>query len=262
MPALQGSVPFGVAHRGSRILWPENTMVAFDGAVGLGFEWLETDLHVTADGVLVCVHDPTLDRTTDSTGLVSEFTARELAQLDAGYHHAPDEGYPHRGGEVRIPTLEEVVASYPDVRLIVDLKRDGMVDSLWKLIERHGLHERIVVGSFSDRRLAAFRRLSGGSVAMSTGPGRSVAAFAGALVGRAPRLADAVQFPVSVGPLRPLTARTIASFHRGGYQAHVWTVNDAATMQRFYDLGVDAVITDRPDILRDVLIERGQWSGR
>ena len=262
MSALQGSVPFGVAHRGSRILWPENTMVAFDGAVALGFAWLETDLHLTADGVLVCVHDPTLDRTTDSTGLVSEVTARQLAQLDAAYHHAPHEEYPHRGTGVRVPTLEEVVTSFPDVRLILDIKRDGLVDPLWKLVERHRLHDRIVVGSFSDRRLAAFRRLAGGSVAMSTGPGRSVAALAGAFAGRAPRLADAVQFPVSVGPLRPLTARTIASFHRGGYQAHVWTVNDKAAMQRFYDLGVDAVITDRPDILRDVLIDRGQWSGR
>jgi glycerophosphoryl diester phosphodiesterase len=262
VPALQGSVPFGVAHRGSRILWPENTMVAFDGAVALGFEWLETDLHVTADGVLVCVHDPTLARTTDSSGPVSEFTLSELSQIDAGYRHAPQDGYPYRGTGVRIPTLEEVVTSYPDVRLIVDLKREGLVGALWKLIERHGLHERIVVGSFSDRRLTAFRRLSRGSVAMSTGPGRSIAAFAGALAGRVPRLADAVQFPISVGPLKPLTSRTIASFHRGGYQAHVWTVNDAEAMRRFYDIGVDAVITDRPDILRDVLIERGQWSGR
>ncbi|MEX2423379.1 MAG: glycerophosphodiester phosphodiesterase [Acidimicrobiia bacterium] len=255
-------MPFGVAHRGSRILWPENTMVAFEGAVALGFQWLETDLHLTADGVLVCVHDAALDRTTDATGPVSEVTASELANLDAGYHHAPHDDFPSRGRGVRVPTLEEVMTSYPDVRVIVDLKRDGLVDALWKLIERHGLHDRIVVGSFSDRRLAAFRRLSGGSVAMSTGPGRSIAAFAGALAGRVPRLADAVQFPVSVGPLRPLTARTVASFHRGGYQAHVWTVNDAATMQHFYDLGVDAVITDRPDILRDVLVERGQWSGR
>ncbi len=237
-------------------------MVAFDGAVALGFEWLETDLHITADGVLVCVHDPTLDRTTESTGPVSELTAGELAGIDAGYHHAPHEGYPHRGTGVRVPTLEEVVTSYPDVRLILDLKRDGLVDALWELIERHGLHERVVIGSFSDRRLRAFRRLSGGSVAMSTGPGRSIAAFAGAVAGRAPRLADAVQFPVSVGPLKPFTSRTIASFHRGGYQAHVWTVNDAETMHHFYDLGVDAVISDRPDILRDVLIERGEWSER
>ena len=260
MTALQGSTPFGVAHRGSRILWPENTMVAFEGAVALGFEWLETDLHMTADGVLVCVHDPTLDRTTDSTGPVSAITTDRLATIDAGYHHGPRDDHPYRGRGARIPRLEEVVTAYPDVRMIVDLKTDGLVDELWRLVERHDLHDRIVVGSFSDRRLAAFRRRSGGSVATSTGPGRSLAAYAGALAGRAPRLADAVQFPVSVGPLRPLSARTVASFHRAGYQAHVWTVNDADAMRRFYDLGVDAVITDRPDILREVLTERGQWS--
>lgn len=237
-------------------------MVAFDSAVQLGFEWLETDLHLTADGVLVCVHDSLLDRTTDRVGPVSELTAAELEQVDAGFRHGPEEGFPHRGRGIRIPPLEEVVTSYPDVRLILDLKRDGLAEPLWKLIDRHGLHEQVVVGSFSDRRLAAFRRLSGGSVATSTGPMRSVAALTGAMAGRAPRLADAVQFPIRVGRFRPLTGRTVAAFHRSGYQAHVWTVNDAESMHRFYDLGVDAVITDRPDILRDVLIERGQWRGR
>lgn len=262
MPALPGSVPFGVAHRGSRLLWPENTMVAFDGAVQLGFDWVETDLHLTADGVLVCVHDSTVDRTTEAIGPVSAFTRQELQRLDAGHRHAPNQDYPHRGTGVQIPTLEEVVTAYPDLHVIVDLKRDGMVEALWKLIERHGLHRRVVVGSFSDRRLAAFRRLSRGSVAVSTGPARSVAALAGAMVGRAPKLADAVQFPVSVGRLRPFTARTVASFHRQGYQAHVWTVNEAEVMHRFYDLGVDAVISDRPDILREVLIARGHWPDR
>ncbi|MDX1448704.1 MAG: glycerophosphodiester phosphodiesterase family protein, partial [Acidimicrobiia bacterium] len=85
MGALDTTPPFGIAHRGSRILWPENTMVAFAGAVDLGFEWLETDLHLSSDGVLMCVHDDTLDRTTDVSGPVSRFTARELEQVDAGF---------------------------------------------------------------------------------------------------------------------------------------------------------------------------------
>lgn len=261
MSALQGSVPFGIAHRGSRILWPENTMVAFSGAVDLGFEWLETDLHLTADGVLVCLHDPLLDRTTDQSGPVSVLTAKDLETIDAGHSHAPGEEFPFRGRGIRVPTLEELVTSFPEVRVVVDLKQDGLVEPLWKLVEQFRLHDRLVVGSFSDRRLAAFRRISRGSVATSTGPVRSVAALAGAVAGRAPRLADAVQFPVSVGPLRPFSRRTIASFHRRGYQAHVWTVNDPDSMHRFYDLGVDAVITDRPDLLRDVLRERGEWTG-
>jgi glycerophosphoryl diester phosphodiesterase len=259
MPELSGNVPFGIAHRGSRILWPENTMVAFDGAVSLGFEWLETDLHLTSDGVLVCFHDGLLDRTTDGSGPISKLSLAELDAIDAGHRHAPHEDFPFRSQGVRVPTLEEVVTTYPHTRLIVDLKQDGLVDALWGLIERLGLHERLVVGAFSDRRLASFRRLSQGSVATSTGPRRSVAAYAGAVMGRAPKLADAVQFPTNLGPLKPLTMRTVRSFHRRGYQAHVWTVNDPDEMHRFYDLGVDAVITDRPDLLRDVLRERGHW---
>ncbi|MEX2279498.1 MAG: glycerophosphodiester phosphodiesterase [Acidimicrobiia bacterium] len=262
MRVLQGSVPFGIAHRGSRILWPENTMVAFSGAVELGFDWLETDLHLTSDGVLVCVHDSTLDRTTDRSGLVSALTFSELETVDAGHTHAPDNEFPFRNAGVRIPALEEVVTAFPHARLVLDLKRDGLVEPLWELIQRHALGDRVVVGSFSDRRLAAFRRISGGSVATSTGPVRSVAALTGAFAGRALKLADAVQFPVSVGRFAPLSTRTVASFHRSGYQAHVWTVNDPAEMHRFYDMGVDAVISDRPDLLREVLIERDQWGGR
>lgn len=236
-------------------------MVAFSGAVDLGFAWLETDLHLTADGVLVCLHDPTLDRTTDRTGPVSAVSAKDLEKVDAGHAHAPNEDFPFRGRGIRVPTLEELVTSFPDARLVVDLKQDGLVEPLWKLVEQLRLHDRLVVGSFSDRRLSAFRRASRGSVATSTGPMRSMAALAGAMAGRAPRLADAVQFPVSVGRVRPFSRRTVASFHRRGYQAHVWTVNEPAVMHRFYDLGVDAVITDRPDLLRDVLRERGEWTG-
>jgi len=261
MPSLDVPVPFGIAHRGSRILWPENTMVAFAGAVELGFDWLETDLHLTADGVLVCLHDATLDRTTDRSGPVTAMTMTELEAVDAGYRHDPAGGHPFRGTGVRVPALAELVTSFPDVRLIVDLKQDGMAEALWKTVERHRLHDRLVVGSFSDRRLTEFRRLSRGSVATSTGPFRSAAAYAGAVAGRAPRLADAVQFPVRLGPLRPLTARTVASFHRRGYQAHVWTVNESGEMRRFFDMGVDAIITDRPDLLRDVLRERNAWGG-
>lgn len=262
MRVFQGSVPFGIAHRGSRVLWPENTMIAFSGAIELGFDWIETDLHLTSDGVLVCVHDATLDRTTDRSGPVAALTFAELESVDAGHTHAPDREFPFRRAGARIPALEEVVTSFPGARLVLDLKGDGLVDPLWELIQRHGLGHRVVVGSFSDRRLAAFRRISGGSVATSTGPVRSVAAWTGAFAGRALKLADAVQFPVSVGRLAPLNARTVASFHRSGYQAHVWTVNEPAEMHRFYDMGVDAVISDRPDLLREVLIERGQWGGR
>ena len=255
MTVLEVDVPFGVAHRGSRLLWPENTMVAFAGAVDLGFNWLETDLHLTSDGVVVCLHDDDLDRTTDGHGPVSSSTIGEVTSLDAGFHHGTPHDHPFRGEGIGIPTLEELVTTFPSARLIVDLKQDGLEAPVWRLIQRHDLHERLVVGSFSGRRLARFRRLSGGSVATSTGPVRSVVAWAGALAGRAPKLGDAVQLPHRFGVLRPITPRSIRGFQNGGLQVHVWTVNDEPTMRGLLSAGVDAIITDRPDLLGPILDE-------
>ena len=262
MEVLDVEIPFGIAHRGSRILWPENTMVAFAGAVELWYRWLETDLHLTSDGVLVCLHDDQLDRTTDHTGPVWERTWAELDRVDAGYRHAAGDDFPHRGSGVRIPALEEVVTSFPALRLVLELKQDGLAGPLWHLIDRLGLHDRVVVGSFSDRRLARFRALARGTVATSAGPIRSVVALVGAFLGRAPGLADAVQWPEVYGPLHPVTPRTVRGLHRGGFQVHVWTVDDPGEMHRFYDMGVDALISDRPDLLRDVLRSRGAWGER
>ncbi|NNC93569.1 MAG: glycerophosphodiester phosphodiesterase, partial [Acidimicrobiia bacterium] len=111
--------PFAVAHRGSRLLWPENTMTAFQGAVDLGYQYLETDLHRTRDGVLVAFHDDTLDRTTDGTGRVAARSWEELSTLDAAFHFAPHQGYPLRGSGVRVPSLEEIFESFPAIRLIL-----------------------------------------------------------------------------------------------------------------------------------------------
>lgn len=234
-------------------------MPAFAGAVDLGFGWLETDLHLTADGVVICLHDDTLDRTTNGAGPVWALPFDDVTALDAGHSHDPDHDFPFRGGDARVPSLEEVVTTFPEARLVVDLKQDGLAEPLWTVIERLGLHERLVVGSFSGRRLREFRRLSGGSVATSAGPARSVAAYVTAIAGRSPGVAHAVQLPVNAGPLRPVTMRTVAGYHRGGMQVHVWTVNDPAEMIRLLDAGVDALITDRPDLLREVLRARGQW---
>lgn len=255
MTALDVEVPFGVAHRGSRTLWPENTMVAFSGAVDLGMQWLETDLHLTADGAVVCLHDDTVDRTTSGRGPVWSFSRRELESLDAGFTHAPGEGHPFRGRGATIPTLEEVVSSFPHTRLIVDLKQDGLEAPLWRLVERHSLHDRLVVGSFSGRRLATFRRISHGTVATSTGPLRSVVAWAGALAGRAPQVADAVQLPYEYGVLRPITPRSVKGFKAGGLQVHVWTVNEESLMRRLLAAGADALISDRPDLLGPIIAE-------
>ncbi|HEY6628952.1 MAG TPA: glycerophosphodiester phosphodiesterase [Acidimicrobiia bacterium] len=252
--------PIAIAHRGSRELWPENTMEAFSQAVALGFRFLETDLHVTADGVLVCIHDDTVDRTTEGTGPVSGFRFEELAGLDAGFRHNAAGGYPFRGAGVSVPSLEEAVTRLPDASFVVDLKGEGQVDLLAALIERLSLHDRLIVGSFSDQRLDEFRSATGGRVATSSGPMLSRMWLLTSRVGRgAGGQASALQLPTQVRGIKVVDKRLVDTAHNNGLQVHVWTVNDPAEMESYLDMGVDGIISDRPDLLRDLLISRGQW---
>jgi glycerophosphoryl diester phosphodiesterase len=252
--------PVAIAHRGSRLLWPENTMVAFSGAVGLGYRHLETDLRVTSDGVLVCFHDPTLDRTTDGSGPVTELTFDDLSTLDAGYRHVGVEGHTFRGRGIRVPTLEEAVLAFPEASFVVDLKTENLVRPLHDLIERLGLHERLIVGSFSDRRLQEFREASEGRVATSTGATLARSWLVASRVGRGVvGEASALQLPRHSRGLRVIDRKLIDSAHAHGLQVHVWTVNNRSEMAELLDLGVDGIITDRPDLLKEVLEDRGQW---
>ena len=252
--------PVPIAHRGSRLLWPENTLEAFEAAVRLGYFHLETDLHMTRDGVLVCHHDETVDRTTNGTGPVEAYTWSELQQLDAGYRHKAKEGFRFRAGGFRIPSLEEAVKTFPEVRFIVDLKADGLEEALAALIEQHALHDRFIVGSFQDHRLERFRQVSGGSVPTSTGRDVSRLWVLASRVGRGvPTEAEALQLPTQMRGIRVVDEKLVASAHRAGLQVHVWTVNRTEDMVKYLDIGVDGIITDRPDLLKNVLIERGEW---
>lgn len=258
----QWAPPVAIAHRGSRHLWPENTMEAFDGAVGLGYRFLETDLHVTADGIVVCFHDDTLDRTTDGHGAVRSLGFDSLRALDAGHRHLFDGGYPFRRNGVRVPSLEEAVTSFPEVSFIVDLKGDGIVQPLVSLIDRLSLHDRLIVGSFSDRRLDQFRDATGGKVPTSSGPMLSRRWLLGSRVGRAPgrQRASVLQLPGQSRGVRVVDERLVDTAHSNGLQVHVWTVNDPGEMAAFLDMGVDGIISDRPDLLKELLAARGQWS--
>ncbi|MGH8871592.1 MAG: glycerophosphodiester phosphodiesterase [Acidimicrobiia bacterium] len=252
--------PIAIAHRGSRLLWPENTMEAFSGAVSLGFRHLETDLHLTSDGVLVCLHDHTVDRTTDGSGPVSDLTFDELALLDAGYRHLGVEGHLFRGRGLRVPSLEEALLAFPDVSFVVDLKTDDLVGPLSQLIERLDLHDRLIVGSFADHRLEEFRVASGGRVATSTGAALSRSWVFSSKIGRGVECeATALQLPRRSRGLAVVDRRLVNTAHARGLQVHVWTVNDPAEMIELLDLGVDGIITDRPDLLKEVLERRGEW---
>jgi len=236
-------------------------MEAFSGAVSLGYRHVETDVHLTSDGVLVCFHDHLVDRTTDGTGPVSRFDHKSLSTLDAGYRHAGVDGFTFRGRGVRVPTLEEVVRSFPDVSFVVDLKGEGVVGPLNALVDRLGLHDRLIVGSFSDSKLQEFRDASRGRVATSTGAASSRSWVFASRVGRGVRSeASALQLPRRARGLRVVTRRLIDVAHTRGLQVHVWTVNDPHEMEELLDLGVDAIITDRPDLLKETLVARNQWS--
>jgi glycerophosphoryl diester phosphodiesterase len=243
-----GPIPF--AHRGGSADGLENSLVAFAGAVDLGYRYLETDVHATSDGVLLAFHDHTLDRVTDRRGVVARLPWHEVRRARIG-------------GREPIPTLEELLGSWPDVRIDVDIKEQGAVAPLVEVIRRTQAVDRVCVASFSARRLAAVRRRVGPRLCTALAP-PSVALLRVAATQRlanalAQRLAPCAQVPDRVGPVRVVTAGLVALAHRRGLHVHVWTVNDASEMTRLLDLGVDGLITDRLSVLRDVLTQRDQW---
>ena len=254
------SPPVAIAHRGSRQLWPENTPVAFGGAVEMGYRHIETDLRLTKDGVLVCFHDATVDRTTDGTGRVASFEFDDLSLLDAAYRHAGDGGFPFRGQGIRVPSLESVLADFPDVSIVVDLKEDNLAEPLAALLDETGSHERLIVGSFDDQRIAQFREVTKGLIPTSTGTALTRMWVLASRVGRGGGgEASALQIPTTIRGVRVVDEKLINAAHSAGLQVHVWTVNDASEMERLLDLGADGIVTDRPDRLKSVLESRGDW---
>ena len=245
--------PIRFAHRGGRMLYPENTMFAFGKAIDeLGYHYVELDVRLSRDGVPVIMHDPTLDRTTDSTGPVSDRTVAELKELDAAYHFDPDNDYPLRGTGVTVPTLDEVYSIWPELRLNVELKEDAAWATAEGIRTHRGEH-RTLVGSFSDRRIAKFRRITGGAVAVSIGTVGALRMWAASRIGVAPRFrVQAYQVTEQYTGLA-VDRRLVNAVHRAGAHHHVWTVNREDDMRRLLDLGVDGIMTDRPDLLNEVM---------
>jgi len=232
-------------------------MTAFQGAAGLGYAYIETDLHVTRDGRVVVFHDDRLERLTDGTGKVVEWRWEDLRRLDAAHHFDPGKGHPRRGRGIGIPLFEEALQAFPGIHFNVDLKQTGIEQVVADEIARLGAGDRVLIGSFHGSRIKRFREITGRSVATSAGPAEVAGALAAARLGRPmPGEADAFQVPERQGPLRVVTERFIAAAHRAGKQVHVWTVNEPAAMHRLLDLGVDGIVTDRPDLLGEVVAGR------
>lgn len=257
-PPLDREHPIAIAHRGSMTLWPENTMAAFAGAVNLGFRYLETDLRISRDGVLVTFHDPVLDRTTDGSGLVRARTFAELRRLDAAYHFLPEQGHPQRGRGIGVPSLEEAVTAFPEAVFMLDIKQNGLEDPLLEIMERCNLWERAIVGSFGGPRLRRLRARAGRRITTAAGPGEILRFATAARLGRPSRIpADLLSIPVR-RLIRLVDARTVAAARSGNLPMLVWTINETPEMARLLDLGVDGLITDRPDLLKQLMMERGR----
>lgn len=255
--------PLVMGHRGGAGLWPENSMHGFAHAVEMGVDVLEMDLHSTADGVLVIIHDDTVDRTTNGTGRVNSLTLAQLRELDTGYRWTADGGasFPFRGRGLRIPTLQEVFEAFPQMRFNIDIKQEqpSLVETFCRMIRENGMESKVMVASFKPETLDEFRRECA-EVATSASPADVRALLAlkdGERGGARVSVARAVQVPEYAGGRQVLTRELVREAHERHLEVHAWTINDEASMRRMLELGVDGIITDYPDRLI-ALLEREQ----
>lgn len=239
-PYFDGQHPRILAHRGLHIERPENSRGSFQAAVDIGIEYIETDVVASRDGVAMVSHDLVLDRISDATGPVSQYTADELARIDIG-------------GEGFI-TLETALAEFPTTRFNVDVKDAGAIDGVVRAVTATDAQDRVLLTSFSGARR---RRVTSElpTAATSASAGEFVAIFGAARLGFTPLLprVHAVQIPASVGKISAVTKGLVSRYHRAGLEVHVWTVNDEAEMQRLLGMGVDGIVTDRADIALRVI---------
>jgi len=253
-PYFTGPRPLAFAHRGGADYSPnigiENSIAAFANAVALGYTHVETDVHATSDGVAVAFHDDRLDRVTDAVGAIGDLTWAQVARARIG-------------GREPIPTLAETLDMFPTLNLNIDLKSDAVVEPALAAIRAAGAERRVCLGSFDERRIRRAHRLAGGRIAVShsTWGTLAVKLLRPAVIARAvagPGVA--LQLPETFRRARIVTPGLIERAHTLDIDVHVWTIDDADDMVRLLDLGVDGIVTDRPDVLRDVLVARGAWA--
>jgi len=251
-PFFASHRPLVFAHRGGSHLAPENTLAAFDNGLALGADGLELDVHLSRDGQVVVHHDTLLDRTTDATGPIASRTAAELRSVDAGHRFARDGAWPYRGRGISVPTLADVLARYSAARIIIELKvnRREMAEAAVEVVRASGAIDRVCLGSFGTRVMRAARRLER---RLATSAGREEVRWAlyRSWVGWAPGHAgyQAFQVPEWTGTTRVVSPRFVRLAHAAGLFVQVWTVDTEDDTRRLLDMGVDALITDRPDIV-------------
>ncbi len=259
MPAFPGAIPRAFGHRGAAGVAPENTIVSFRRACADGADVLELDVHATADGEIVVLHDPTLERTTDGTGPVAALRFAEIERLDAGHRFTPDGGrtFPFRGAGVRVPRLAELLRELPGVPLNIEIKQEtpAIVAEVVRLLR--AARVPVVLAAEHDVIMQAIR-VSAPDIPTSLAAGE-VASFIGTLTaGEAPVVpagAVALQIPPRFGDVELVTGATVAAAHACGAEVHVWTINDSDEMRRLLALGCDGIMSDLPALARRVVGE-------
>ena len=248
-PFLKHSTPIAFAHRGGASDAPENTMPAFQRAIDLGYIYMETDVHVTLDGVLLAFHDDDLSRTCGRPGKISELEYSEVSQARVN-------------GTEPIPLLDDLLSTWPNAHINIDCKSDQALQPLETRLARGDLFERVCIGSFSDRRLNHLRETFGDKLCTSMGPRDVTKLRLGSWVRTTGKFRNihAAQVPVSQGPLTIVDRKFVDAAHRADLQVHVWTIDDPVEMGRLLDLDVDGIMTDRPEILKKVMLDRSCWN--
>ena len=257
--------PLVFAHRGGGGLFPENTLEAFKYSAEMGVDVLELDIHSTADGKLVVMHDSSVDRTTDGSGKVSEMTLEQLKKLDAGYKFTTDGGqtFPFRGKSITVPMLDEVFSAFPAMTFNIEPKQQtpSITQPLCNLLREKQMTGRVIIGSFRQEVLDEFRAECT-EVATSASPSevsQFLAMYKTGLGESYTPPMQALQVPENVGYLNIVSKDFVETAHRLNLKVHVWTINNTDDMQRLTGMGVDGIMTDYPDRLLNLLRQNSDF---
>jgi glycerophosphoryl diester phosphodiesterase len=251
-PFFASADPLVFAHRGGSALAPENTLAAFDRAVAMGVDGLELDVRLSRDGVVVVHHDRLLGRTTNLSDAVDGQTAAELARADAGFHFDGTHGFPCRGLGIGVPALQTVLQRYRDVRVIIELKLNdaGLARAVIEIVRQQDAVDRVCLGSFGLRALRAARIIAPEVATSAAREEVRWALYRSWFHWPVSRVGyDGYQIPEFSGSTRVVSPRFVAGARRAGLGVQVWTVDEEADARRLLSWGVNALITDRPDVI-------------
>lgn len=253
--------PLVIAHADSIGLGiaPGDTLLFLEKAASLGVDILEMNVHMTADGEIVLIHDDTVDSTTNGAGKVSEMTLEEIKALEVGVNWTQDDGqtYPYRGAGLQIPILEEVFQAYPEYPMNIELKAESTAagERLCEVILEYGRSDSVLVASSRDEALEAFREACP-EVATSANRGEvtQFVLLSYALLAN-PIKPDyqALQVPEKSSGIQIMRPGFVNAAHKRGLQVHVWTVDDPEEMNRYLEMGVDAILTNNIAGLMELL---------